>query len=172
MPIVDGKALRKAREEKEWSQKQLSDATKIDVSTISRIERGRRRVRRHTVNQLCGALGANQTDLAPRQEPERDVVKFRIKSAARNALTLVARRYRVPREQIVECAPLLFYIAAEQSLQKRREALDAYRDAALTVYAAAIPHLPLSMQTADVMAADLEERSIKNRDLFVCLGVE
>jgi transcriptional regulator with XRE-family HTH domain len=168
MPIVDGKALATARKKKKWSQLELSEATKpqINVSTISRIERGKSKVQRRVLNELCRALDVRQTDLAPRQEPERDVVKFRIESAARNALALVARRYRVPRERIVECAPLLFYIVAEQSLGKRREVLSAYRDAADYVYAAAIPHLPPSMQTVDVVASDLEERSIEERDLF------
>jgi transcriptional regulator with XRE-family HTH domain len=168
MPIVDGTALAAARNKKNWTQLELSEATKpkINVSTISRIERGKSKVQRRVLNELCRALGVSPTDLATHQEPERDVVKFRVEHAARNALTLVARRYRVPRERIIERAPLLFYIAAEQSLRKRREALDAFRGAADEVYAAAIPHLPLSMQTVDIEASGLEERSIKKRDLF------
>jgi hypothetical protein len=43
-----------------------------------------------------------------------------VDAACRNALNLVAHRYQVTRQQIVEAAPLLFFIIAEQCLKELR----------------------------------------------------
>src|SRR5215470_16329907 len=114
MAILNGKALKEARQKKGWTQVELSEATKpkIDVSTISRIERGKPiRVRANTLSALAKALDVHPESLCPTPEAERDVIKLRIECGARNALTLVALRYRISREHIVEIAPLLFFIA-------------------------------------------------------------
>jgi hypothetical protein len=122
----------------------------------------------HTLNQLGRALGVTPESLCQTAEPERDVVKLRIESAARNALTLVALRYRISRENIVEVAPLLFFIAAEQCLQERQSRVDEVRDAAgsLDDLQRKIRHLPLPIWPVDEQAISREEQSIKARDLF------
>jgi transcriptional regulator with XRE-family HTH domain len=59
MAILNGKALTEARRKKGWTQVELSEATKpkVDVSTISRIERGKpTRVRANTLRALAKAL--------------------------------------------------------------------------------------------------------------------
>jgi len=170
MAILNGKALVEARRNKGWTQDQLSEATKpkINVSTISRIERGKpTRVRESTLKELGRALDVRPDSLCTTAEAERDVVKLRVEAAARNALTLVAHRYRISRESIIEVAPLLFFIAAEQSLQERQKRISSVRDAAMSLVdlQARIGHLP-SHWPVDEAALSSEEKSIKARDLF------
>src|SRR5271166_3313902 len=137
MAILNGKALTEARRKKGWTQVELSEATKpkVDVSTISRIERGKpTRVRANTLRALTKALDVQPESLCPVAEAERDVMKLRIETAARNALTLVAHRYRISRESIVEIAPLLFFIAAEQSLKERQSRIADVRASANALF--------------------------------------
>jgi transcriptional regulator with XRE-family HTH domain len=170
MAILDGKALAEARRKRDWTQVELSEATKpkVDVSTISRIERGKpTRVRANTLRALAKALDVQPESLCPAAEAERDVMKLRIETAARNALTLVAVRYRISRESIIEIAPLLFFIAAEQSLKERQSRIADVRasaDALFDLYRG-IPHLPPEWPV-DEGAVSSEEQSIKARDLF------
>ena len=170
MAILNGKALAEARRKKGWTQVELSDATKpkIDVSTISRIERGKpTRVRANTLRGLAKALDVQPDNLCPVADAERDVMKIRMETAARNALALVAQRYRISRESIIEAAPPLFFIAAEQSLKERQSRmadLRASADALFDLYRG-IPHLPPEWPV-DEGAVSSEERSIKARDLF------
>jgi transcriptional regulator with XRE-family HTH domain len=177
MPILDGKALAKARTDKGLSQEELSHATKtisgaknqpINVSTISRIERKGEptRVRGRTVDILAQALGVPPAKLSPHQQAQdRDSIRLRINSAARNAMNLVAHRYRIPAVQIVEIAPLLFFIAAEQSIRDRLARIAKLREAETAVYDARIPHLSRKLAVNDDEVAS-EEKSIEKRDLF------
>ena len=170
MAILDGKALTEARRKKGWTQVELSEVTKpkVDVSTISRIERGKpTRVRANTLRALAKALDVQPESLCPAAEAERDVMKIRMETAARNALTLVALRYQISRESIIEAAPLLFFIAAEQSLKERQKRIADVRasaDALFDLYRG-IPHLPREWPV-DEGAVSSEEQSIKARDLF------
>jgi transcriptional regulator with XRE-family HTH domain len=170
MAILNPKALVEARKRRGWTQLQLSEATKpqINVSTISRIERGKpSRVRESTVKQFAAALGVQPKDLCEAASPEPDLVKLPMDTGARNALRLVAKRYGVNRRTIIELAPLLFYIAAEQSLSSRRERLKGIREAADTLYhlQCKIQHLPPHWPV-DEGALSLEHASIEARDLF------
>ena len=122
MTIVNGKALTDARQRKRWTQIELSEATRIDVSTISRIERGNpTRVRDRTLRALANALDVAPESLCQTPEVERNAMKLDLSNVARNAFTLVAARYDITEEDIAEVAPLLFFIAAEQCLQERRK---------------------------------------------------
>jgi transcriptional regulator with XRE-family HTH domain len=174
MEILDGKALVEARKKKRWTQVELSGATKIDVSTVSRIERGKpTRVRQNTLKELTKALGVAPESLCPRAEAERDAMKLRIPSRARNALTLVALRYKIRREHVVEIAPLLFFIAAERSLierQKRVDEVSTSADALLDLQGS-IRHLPVS-SPVHYEALFGEKKSIKARDLFGEMALE
>jgi transcriptional regulator with XRE-family HTH domain len=169
MTIVNGKVLAEARGKKGWTQVELSEATrpKIDVSTISRIERGKpTRVRANTLKALAKALDVGPESLCVAPEGEREVMKIRIETAARNALTLVALRYGIRRERIVEIAPLLFFIAAEQCLQELNRRIREIRDAneALRQLYHGISLEPLL--PPDSAAVDCVEQSIEARDLF------
>jgi transcriptional regulator with XRE-family HTH domain len=170
MAILNPKALLEARKKKGWTQSQLSEATKpqISVSTISRIERGKpSRVRESTLKQFAAVLGVNSRDLSEPEATEPDLVKLPMGTSLRNALALVARRYRVGRRFIVELAPLLFYIAAEQSLAVRQKRLEDIREAAKSLenLQTRTPHLP-SLYPVDEEALRVEEKSIKAQDLF------
>jgi len=170
MAILDGKALTEARRKKGWTQVELSELTKpkVDVSTISRIERGKpTRVRSNTLRALAKALDLQPESLCPAAEAERDVMKIRMETAARNALTLVALRYRISRESIIEAAPLLFFIAAELSLKERQRRITDVRAAADALFdlQRAVRHLPMHWPV-DEGAVSSEEQSIKARDLF------
>lgn len=170
MPIVNAKALVEARNKKGWSQLALSEATKpqINVSTISRLERGKSsRVRETTLRELVRVLGVTSAALCGAEEPDRDVVKLSLDTAARNALTLVAQRYRIHRERIVEVAPLLFFIAAEQCLRDRQTRIDKLREAAAAMIElqCEIQHLPRH-QPLDDESVISEEDSITKLDLF------
>lgn len=171
MPIVNAKALRDARERKGWTQLELSEATKpqINVSTISRLERGKSpRIRESTLRELGRALGVAPTTLCSTvKEPDRDVVKLSLDAAARNALALVALRYGIHRERIIEVAPLLFFIAAEQCLRDRQKRVEELHEAAdaMANLKSRIQHLP-GHWLLDDEAVSSEERSIKKRDLF------
>jgi len=171
MPIMNSEALTEARQKKGWTQKDLSEATsrpQIAVSTISRLERGKSlRVRETTLRQLARVLGVRGEDLCPRKEIRPDVVKLKLGVAARNALSLVALRYRIHRDHIVEVAPLLFFLAAEQSLQVRKKRLAQVRDAEATLFdiQRQIQHLPPRLP-GDPAALSAEQKSIEARDLF------
>jgi transcriptional regulator with XRE-family HTH domain len=172
MAILDPKALIEARKTKGWTQLQLSEATKpqINVSTISRIERRKKasRVRERTVKQFADALGVQSTDLCKDATSEPDLVKVSMNVRARNALALVARRYKISRRLIIELAPLLFYVAAEQSLRGRRKRLEELRDAAksfdeLRSEVIAGPPLPPGEREEEL---EREDHSIQLGDIF------
>lgn len=170
MPTLKSTALVEARKKKGWTQAELSEATKpqINISTISRIERSKEtRVRERTLKDLCHALGVSPADLCPTTEVERDPVKLRLESGARNALTLVALRYQVSRENIVELAPLLFFIAAEKCLKERHRRIVELQSAAdsLCDMQRKVRHLPVHWPL-DEGAMASEKQSIAARDLF------
>ena len=169
MAIIDGKALLAARQKKAWTQAELSEATKIDISTISRIERAKpTRVRGRTLKVLASALGVVPDSLCRTSEVERDTMKMDLTYVARNALTLVARRYGIEPEEIVEMAPLLFFVAAEQSLQERRGRIAELRASAdvLARLQSEVPHLPLKNMGIDEDKVGWEEISINENDIF------
>src|SRR6266516_3302186 len=139
MTRVDPVVLQRLRKAKGWSQEELAGKTKfegqpkIDKQTISRLERGERpKTRSRTIRQLAHALSVDPAvltgdGLAPDISREssaldsRSQLNVRVGAAPRNALNLVARRYRVEPSQIVELAPFLFVWAAEESLRRRQE---------------------------------------------------
>ncbi len=168
MTVVDRKALREARRKKGWTQIELSEATTIDVSTISRIERGKPvRVRGRTLEAIAKALDVAQENLRRAPEAERDTIKIDLTYVARNALTLVAQRYGITPEKVVEVAPLLFFIAAEQSLQERQERIAELRASAdaLAQLQSGLPRLPLNMGIHED-PVDWEKISIDELDIF------
>lgn len=140
MKKLNHSVLKQLRNDRGWSQEQLAAKTKsaglpnIDKQTISRLERGERdKTRDRTIEQLARALNVEPAVLTgelPLPELEHDSepgtpksqLNVRVSRAARNALTLVAQRYAgVQPSQIVELAPFLFCLAAEQSMRRRRD---------------------------------------------------
>lgn len=58
-----GKRVRAARNDREWTQEELSRQTGLAVVQISRIERGVREVRLTTILRLIDALGVEPNEL-------------------------------------------------------------------------------------------------------------
>lgn len=179
---VDANVLRELRHEKGWSLKDLADRAKVDKKTIHMLERGKRPgAQQETINRLCRELGVSEavlTGLTPRPRPEasdpinpKSQFNTRIDTAARNAVSLVALRYGVTASQIVELAPFLFFWAAERSLKRRKERLNAVEQALWQVeeMRERFPHLPNTGFCHDIESLHYEERSIEKRDLFAAI---
>ena len=173
---INAERINALRTKRGLSQKELARRLKVDSVTVSRWERGKiHRIRQDIFGKLCSALEATRNDvcgdgpLPQDQNEQRDAQKgqmnLSVDTACRNALSLVALRYGVTRQQIVEAAPLLFFIAAEKSLQERRKRLDALRAAADAVSDAYPAYLPITAPVDDE-TLDCERRSIEVRDLF------
>lgn len=141
MARINPNTPKRLRKSKGWSQEQLADSTRlgglprIDTQTISRLERGKAgHTRGRTIDQLARALSVDRNVLvqeAPESQPARmrnarTQLKISIGTEQRNALHLVALRYNVVHQQIIELAPLLFCWAAEASLRQRRNRIDRF----------------------------------------------
>ena len=155
----------------------LADHAGISKDSVWRIENGLQPGNREdTQRRLARALGVEpgvltgERPLPAVAEAPRSRWTLEISQATRNAVILAARRYGVPEVLILELAPLLFVLMAEESLGRRRAVL-AELESALAKSAAAgeeMPHLAGIGETpAPVRAAVAgEERSIAARDLF------
>jgi transcriptional regulator with XRE-family HTH domain len=173
---INGRRIKALRQQLGLNQEAFAEDVGVVLGTVSRWERGQiDRVREQTLTKICSVLKVSERDISDEgplvereiAQQEKRQMNLSVSEACRNALHLVALRYEVTRQQIVELAPLLFFIAAEQSLQMRRKRLDDARDAASAVLNAAPPHLALyCCAVDDERALDIEERSIKERDLF------
>jgi transcriptional regulator with XRE-family HTH domain len=135
---INGECVKALRTKGGFSQKQLAGKVKVDPGNVSRWERAEiHHVRRDTFGKLCMVLNATEAEIcgderlpengAAPQAPPKGQMNLSVDTACRNALNLVAMRYGVKPRQIVEAAPLLFFVAAEKSLHERRERLDALR---------------------------------------------
>jgi len=188
MKKLDHSVLKQLRNAKGWSQEQLATKTKseglprIDKQTISRLERGERgKTRDRTIEQLARALNVEPAVLtgeAPVPEMEleseplspKSQLNVRVSRATRNALSLVAQRYRwVHPSQIVELAPFLFCWAAEASLRRRRDrvselerAMENVRNLSSGIWDGP-PHPDSEYLEKDLEA---EHDSINMRDIF------
>ncbi|KAA0909847.1 helix-turn-helix transcriptional regulator [Aquicoccus porphyridii] len=163
------------------SQKELAGEIGTDVGTLSRWKTGRiENIRSDKLAKLCEALGVTPTEIcaegplpetaAGGEAARRDQISMVLDTGCRNALALVARRYGVTRQQIVEVAPLLFAIMAEQSLKERRLELQALKDALVKIEGSAPRHLRNRLHASwnpdDQELLEAEESSIEHRDLF------
>jgi transcriptional regulator with XRE-family HTH domain len=176
--------LKELRERRHLSQEALAKKSGVSAQQIWRIETGetgkQKTVRALTVERLACALGVAPEILTgqaplPEPEPTRTVrksdedysINVSVDGAVRNAFTLVAMRYRVPIARIVELAPFLFVVAAEASLERRRdiaknleEAFDHARSLVLSR-----PYHSIDYWLYDDALAS-EKRSISTRDLL------
>lgn len=181
MPRINPQNLRLLRNQANLTLDRLAEKSNIDRVTISRIENGAtRNSRSHTLEQLARALGADVKVLIgpdiTGDERERKPNKWKSKYEAelthdvRNALALVALRYRVSPANILQLAPFLFLWAAEKSLAQREEKLDeieqgweALQDISLPGH---LPHTVTGSTGGGQKAIEAERRSIAARDLF------
>jgi transcriptional regulator with XRE-family HTH domain len=61
--VILGRALRQLRDRTKLTQDQLAERIGIDLTYVSRVERGKRGVRWHTVMRFLRALDASLADL-------------------------------------------------------------------------------------------------------------
>lgn len=179
MGTINPDSLKHLRLRKNLTLDRLAERSKVDRSTISRIERGKiTRPSQNTVDRLSKALGCSAENLnSPPNLDEgtsavfgsRSAPGLKMSDAAQNALHLAAKRYAVQAEEILDFAPLLFDLAAMESLLRRRANLNALneRSEALADLGNAFAHL--SGQLVENWRADeiagLEDKSIRFLDI-------
>lgn len=178
---INHKMVKQLRDERGWTQEELAKRAGLNKQSIFRIEKGEYRgTRRETIAQLCKAFevdvatitGRPSNQLAPEAGDAGPLgtasqLNLRIDNAARNALALTARRYSVQLSEIVEIAPLLFVIAAERSLQKRRKNLGRVNEALGEVEALRDKHRYLLIDIpGNEDSFNIEEKSIEANDIF------
>jgi transcriptional regulator with XRE-family HTH domain len=177
---VNPKTLSDRRKALRLTLDDLSERSKVDRQTIHRLERGDRSgARIVTVEKLAKALRCQPEDL--QREPtvelrksdggELSQVSHRVDTAIKNAYWLVCERYKVSEADIVRVAPLLFVLAAEQSLKYRRDMIDKWwsLQEAVEKAAADLKHLPPGTiyPRNDALAAnEVELESIEAHDIF------
>jgi transcriptional regulator with XRE-family HTH domain len=170
--------LKELRDLRGLSQEALAQKARLNKQTIYRLENGRQPPRQKTIQRLAPALGVEPEVLTgekpipsdrarPPESKDPAQLNIRLDPFIRNAFSLLALRYRVPIKSIVKVAPLLFFLAAEESLKRRRKILEEFEVASSHAedLRANLPHLPLGW-TATYYASKAEEMSIANRDLF------
>lgn len=174
MPHINPQQLKHWRTKRSLSMEELGDAASVNKSTIYRIEKApppRRSVRPSILRALAKGLDVKEEQLAdeaepaadmPRREPpDRSQVSFKLDISTRNALAFVSRRYRINPTTIIDLAPLLFVMVAEDSLRKRAERLS-------TLHAARLGSgtLPSAYTDSAQRFEEDEARSIRARDIF------
>lgn len=105
-----------------------------------------------------------------RQESLRNV-NARVSDRAHLVFTLAKQRYGVQIADIVELAPILFMVAAEQSLADRQKKVDALGDAldTLEVIRDDLPQINARILLPDVCEFTKgEQASITRREVFGC----
>jgi transcriptional regulator with XRE-family HTH domain len=188
--LKDG-IIRQLRDERGWSQDDLAKKTGLNKQSIFRIEKGEKRgPRPETITKLCKAFEVEPMALtgspAPRPSTNandsgpvatdhaitdridnKSQLNLRVDNAARNALTLAARRYGVQLSEIVELAPFLFFLVAERSLQRRRERVAEVSNAIAEVESLRerLRYLPIDIPGNDDQIV-CEEESIQKHDIF------
>jgi transcriptional regulator with XRE-family HTH domain len=182
---IIGSVLKTLRERKKLTQAALAEKVKLSKDTLSRLERGKQsgaafRTREALAKFLNVPLEVltGEKPLPPEAEATADSLlddrryqlNIRVDGVVRNAFSLVAAHYGIPVARIVDVAPLLFVLAAEKSLEQRRQRLDDVNEAldrADTV-AAGFHHLPNSIAPGfyanDSIAA--EQESIARADIL------
>lgn len=58
-----GEKIRILRKQKDLSQQQLAELTRMDLTSINEVENGRRNPSLRTINKIARALGASPKDL-------------------------------------------------------------------------------------------------------------
>ncbi|UVO53365.1 helix-turn-helix transcriptional regulator [Sphingomonas sp. SUN039] len=173
--------LRYYREKQNLSQEDLSRRSHVDKGTIFRIEAGRmKRNSQRVITDLAkelkidgDKLTASEAEGLPAPDENllspKSQLNVRVAPEIRNALFLVGERYGVSALDVIEFAPLLFHLAASESLKARTDRLSALRSARETVsaFSGRFKHLTERLlhdwQAEEVEV--LEERSITRRDL-------
>jgi transcriptional regulator with XRE-family HTH domain len=180
---IDGTAVRQLRRSLDIKQQALAQAVGVDSGTISRIERGRiKSIHPELFEGLREALKADHARLggARAAETNKSPMQLSVDDACRNAMFLVAYRYGITTNEIVEAAPLCFYLLAEHSLRWRERRLQETEDHIEKIeprYRSMEAETDLASERESIIARDLGLSGDHDRDfvdfmrgLFAKLG--
>jgi transcriptional regulator with XRE-family HTH domain len=138
---VQGSRLREIRNNRNTTQEELAEQSKVSVKTIKNIERtgsGTYSLRRDLAEKLADALKLGPSDkafgilegaepFAPRPQPASDEVEYEINCE------LMRMRYGVDKEWLQHYSPLMFAVLAEQFLEHQQEKLAEMENALLSI---------------------------------------
>lgn len=183
--MIKPERLRLVRKIRGLSRVALAGKAGLTAKTVYRLEKGdeAKPIRQANLERLAKPLDVDYGVLTG-EEPmplvagQQDTVEeetayqlnVRVDGQIRNAFSLASLHYKVPVRRIVELAPLLFVLAAEGSLKRRREKI-AELEAALeraSDHWCQIPHFPsYAAESNDHREViDAEKKSIAARDLY------
>jgi transcriptional regulator with XRE-family HTH domain len=163
------------------SRKKLAEKARgVSERTITRLENGEiSSPRQVTIHRLAKALEIDPPVLTGDSPIPQELLRrpsasgknqfnVRVNAAIRNAYELAALRYGVSTTKIAQLAPLLFVIAAEESLKYRREKLEEFQSVLdrRDELESALSYLPTQYSANSHELLLAEERSIEDRDLF------
>ena len=138
---VQGSRLREIRNNRNATQEELAEQSKVSMKTIKNIERtgsGTYSLRRDLAEKLADALKLGPSEKAlgilegaepftPRPQPASDEVEYEINCE------LMRMRYGVDKEWLQHYSPLMFAVLAEQFLEHQREKLAEMENALLSI---------------------------------------
>jgi transcriptional regulator with XRE-family HTH domain len=163
------------------SQAELAKELKCPVDTVSRWETGRtKKPKSNLMPKLLKALKVNWDDLTglppkdsgdSKTPPDGIQLNRRVRPSTRTALEAVSAIYGVRWRDILELAPLLFMISAQQSLKIRKEAMNEAHEQmeeAADMANKTLPYLPggFCSDHSEYETMAEEEESIKRLDVF------
>lgn len=183
MPIIDALNLRIARRRRKWTQAELAARLGVSKRQVAEWERPRPEgqplsIRRKNFDGLINELqlpeeelnGVSPVSKHPRIKSEKKVLlRLRVSPRTRLYYDLVKRSYGPSLEELVEAAPLLFAVLADQSLKWREEQLADARKAGTDLFFKQGALLPLELmkRANEVFEAwEMEEESISSKDVF------
>ena len=166
--------LRKARLDQNLSRKALAERARVSERQIQRLEdpeQASRNVRNHTVTQLADALGVGTEQLTGVRPMSDDTQTVRIGPAlvpgVALAYELIERRYKVTLGEVINMAPLLFAVVAEQSLAWRNVEAERINDAADRLVKLASSRMRVALHGGNaVNEVGHEWEAISRPDLF------
>jgi transcriptional regulator with XRE-family HTH domain len=124
--------LKKLREDLNLSQAKLAEKAHLSQKTISNLERGyenrvEHSANNHTTSQLEKILRTEKSILSGEQpipeKPKNKETSISLSPKVQLNYDLVSKYYGITEQDILDVAPLLFFIAAERSLDKQLEDL-------------------------------------------------
>lgn len=128
---INPDTLKQLRKRKGWTQSDLSEHSNCSKEQIARWEKGKTKtVRKASLQRLAEAFGVQPNALCkPLADDEnkacnpRITMKLEVRPETKNALAVISRIFHVTRQDIIDLAPLLFLISAQQSLRSRHDRL-------------------------------------------------
>jgi transcriptional regulator with XRE-family HTH domain len=159
------------------TQAALAQRARLGTKTIGRIRRGEE-LRLSNAEKIAAVFGVSidVLQLPPSEQLQKEAGKKSglsrlvadLSGQALNALTLTSLRYKIPEKTILEAGPYMFTILAELSLKRRRDKLEAWKDAALAALGSGprrgLPGVDfISNEVWELYYEELE--SIEKRDL-------